>query len=232
MGRELSYFCMDARWMRLSLLIAVLFITGRWHNTAWFFPQCKKKKKSSLALSHFFEGNIWTGFIYLYSNLTTEMHQLVFRGFLLKKASYPVIRRFKNTHIHNSRKEYMSGKETERLKRHADKENLHWNKGGARNSGSIVGLLLHKPDSHKGKKQGNKKWSSTSSAGVNQHQPFSSPCCNRRPIPKCLSGLRVGSGLSSAVPPNLIHSFRWKDFIDLYSVLRWVCLELQAINWW
>lgn len=27
-----------------------------------------------------------------------EMHQLVFRGFLLKKASYPIIRRLKKPH--------------------------------------------------------------------------------------------------------------------------------------
>lgn len=48
----------------------------------------KKKKQAGVlerCLTRFFEGNIRRGFIYLYSDLTMEMHQLVFRGFQPKK---------------------------------------------------------------------------------------------------------------------------------------------------
>lgn len=75
-----------------------------------FFPlQCKKIKTQGRqffsALSHsLLPPVLWTGFIYLYSYLTTEMHQLVFRGFLLKKASYPVIRMFKTPHTQQKKR--------------------------------------------------------------------------------------------------------------------------------
>lgn len=52
---ELSHFCMGARWMGLSLLLAVLFITGHWHNTAIFL--IKKKLYSIISLTWVFERN-------------------------------------------------------------------------------------------------------------------------------------------------------------------------------
>lgn len=153
-----------------------------------------------------------------------EMHQLVSRGFQLKKASFLVSRRFKES-THTIEEKNTSGKESVRLIRHWwRKEKLYWNQGWGeqreycrltpalarftvRGRNKVIRIELHIPG----------WWKS---------------CCSRRPIPKRTSGLRAGSGLSSAVPPNLIHSFRWKDFIDLCSILRWACLELHAINWW
>lgn len=82
-----------------------------------------------------------------------EMHQLVSRGFQLKKASFLVSRRFKeSTHTIEEEKN-MSGKESARLTRHTDEERKNYTeiKGGD-NRGNIAGFLLHKPDSLEGEK--------------------------------------------------------------------------------
>lgn len=115
-------------------------------------PQCEKKKKKQAGvlehcLTRFFEGNIWRSFIYLYSDLTTEMHQLVFRGFQLKKASFLVSRRFKESAHTIEEKKNMSGKETARLTRHTNEESKNYTEiKGGENRGNIAGLHLHKQD--------------------------------------------------------------------------------------
>lgn len=80
---ELSYFCMGARWMRLSLLLAVLFTTGHWHNTAIFLKKNKIKLYSIISLTWVFERNVQS-VIYLYRNLPSERHHLALRGLLLE----------------------------------------------------------------------------------------------------------------------------------------------------
>lgn len=76
------------------------------------------------------------------------MHQLVFRGFQLKKASFLVSRRFKESAHTIGEEKNMSGKETTKLTRHIDEERKNYSEiKGGENRGSIAGLLLHKPDS-------------------------------------------------------------------------------------
>lgn len=76
------------------------------------------------------------------------MHQLVFRGFQLKKASFLVSRRFKESAHTIEEEKSMSGKETTRLTTHTDEERKNYTEiKGGENRGSIAGLLLHKPDS-------------------------------------------------------------------------------------
>lgn len=77
-----------------------------------------------------------------------EMHQLVFRGFQLKKASFLVSRWFKESAHAIEEKKNMSGKESARLTRHTDEERKNYTEiKGGENRGSMAGLLLHKPDS-------------------------------------------------------------------------------------
>lgn len=67
------------------------------------------------------------------------MHQLVFRGFQLKKASFLVSRRFKESAHTIEEEKIVSGKETARLTTHTDEERKSYTEiKGGENRGSIA----------------------------------------------------------------------------------------------
>lgn len=88
MEMELSYFCMGARWMRLSLLLAVLFTTGHWHNTAIFFLN-KIKLYSIISLTWVFERNVQC-YLFIQKSAKREASSC-FEGPPAGKLSNPVI---------------------------------------------------------------------------------------------------------------------------------------------